>query len=93
MHQLRQDLLDHLSALPVVDCHAHTRPKREYYADGLWDLFQMTACFDREVASVAGGLPGVIAPRDGGGPGADAAARQCGRVLRPVGVTHGAARD
>lgn len=55
---LRDDLLAHLSSLPVVDCHSHTKLKREYYAQGPYDLFSMTAYFQREIAAIAPLLPG-----------------------------------
>jgi len=53
MQALREDLLAQMQSLPVVDCHAHTRLRREYLAHGPWDLFQMTAYFDREIGAIA----------------------------------------
>lgn len=60
MHHLRDEMLSHLSSLPVVDCHSHTRLKSEYYADGPWDLFSMTAYFEREIGALLPTLPGPV---------------------------------
>jgi len=62
MNPLRDEMLALLESLPVVDCHSHTRLKRDYVAGGPWNLFQMTAYFDREVGAIAPTLPRQMGP-------------------------------
>jgi predicted TIM-barrel fold metal-dependent hydrolase len=60
MKQLRAELATCLDTLPVVDCHSHTRLRREYVAQGPWNLFQMTASFDREIGALLPTMPGPL---------------------------------
>jgi predicted TIM-barrel fold metal-dependent hydrolase len=62
MNPLRDELLGLLESLTVVDCHSHTRLRAEYTRDGPWDLFQMTAYFDREVGAIALTMPRQLGP-------------------------------
>ena len=58
MSSLRDDLLSQMQSMEVVDCHSHAMLKRDYYAQGPYDLFSMTAYFQREIAGIASHLPG-----------------------------------
>ncbi|MCE5241384.1 amidohydrolase [bacterium] len=60
MDTTRDELAALLETLTVVDCHSHTHLKCEYTAEGPWDLFRMTAYFDREIAGLLPTVPGPI---------------------------------
>jgi predicted TIM-barrel fold metal-dependent hydrolase len=49
---------------PVVDCHAHTLLRREYYERGPWDLFSMGSYFDREIGALLAEVPGEFYNRE-----------------------------
>lgn len=58
MSKLHDELLDLMGELQTVDCHAHTRLKSEYYADGPWNLFTLGSYFEREIGALASQVSG-----------------------------------
>src|SRR5687767_13538544 len=51
---LRQRLLDEMAALPTVDCHSHTMPRREYEQTTERSLFTLRSYFARDFEQLTG---------------------------------------
>ncbi len=54
-HGLREALLGALRETKTVDCHSHTRLRKDYYGAGGFDLFSLTSYFQRDIDSTSGG--------------------------------------
>lgn len=53
-HDIRGQILAVLRKTRTVDCHSHTWLRREYYAQGGYDLFSLTSYFDRDILATVG---------------------------------------
>ncbi len=55
--QVRERVLEELQGLRTVDCHSHTKLRKDYYGGGPFDLFTLGGYFERDIESTTGQAP------------------------------------